>query len=92
VYCDPPYVPLSSTSSFTAYSGNIFQEKDQRDLASLAQDAWNKGIHVVLSNHDTELTRSLYYSATIKCFTVQRFISCNGDNRAKAPEILAVYG
>jgi DNA adenine methylase len=92
VYCDPPYVPLSSTSRFTAYSGNTFQERDQRDLALLAREAWRNDIHVVLSNHNTEMTRKLYSSAKIKCFTVQRFISCDAENREKAPELIAIYG
>jgi DNA adenine methylase len=92
VYCDPPYAPLSPTSSFTAYAGKTFQERDQRDLALLAQEAWRKGIPVVLSNHDTEVTRRLYSSAIIKRFSVQRCISCDGGNRAKVQELLAVYG
>ena len=92
VYCDPPYVPLSQTSSFTTYAGNTFNARDQHDLAALASEAWQKGIRVVLSNHDTELTRRLYASATLQHFTVQRFISCDGDNREAAPELLAVYG
>jgi DNA adenine methylase len=92
VYCDPPYVQLSQTSSFTAYAGNTFQVKDQADLAQLAKEAWQKGIRIVLSNHDTEITRHLYSSAVLKHFAVQRFISCNGDNRDAAPELLAVYG
>jgi DNA adenine methylase len=91
VYCDPPYVPLSQTSKFTAYSGNIFQKQDQRDLALLAQNAWKKDIYIVLSNHDTEITRKLYSSAILKYFTVQRFISCDGDKREKVPELLAIY-
>ena len=66
LYCDPPYVPLSRTSSFTAYAGNVFGAQEQHDLATLAREAWQKGIHVVLSNHDTELTRSLYSSAILK--------------------------
>jgi DNA adenine methylase len=92
VYCDPPYVPLSSSASFTAYAGNVFTAQDQQDLALLAKEAWQKGIPVILSNHDTDLARSLYSTATIKRFEVQRFISCNGDNRETAPELLAVYG
>lgn len=92
VYCDPPYVPLSQTASFTAYAGGTFDIQDQHDLATLAKEAWEKGIHVVLSNHDTEITRKLYSSAIIKYFSVQRFISCNGDGRETAPELLAVYG
>ncbi|MDR2695469.1 MAG: Dam family site-specific DNA-(adenine-N6)-methyltransferase [Deltaproteobacteria bacterium] len=92
VYCDPPYVPLSQTASFTAYAGNVFHARDQADLAALAGEAWQKGAHVVVSNHDTEAARSLYPSAKIKSFAVQRFISCNGDKREAAPELLAVYG
>ncbi|MCL1985869.1 MAG: Dam family site-specific DNA-(adenine-N6)-methyltransferase [Betaproteobacteria bacterium] len=92
VYCDPPYVPLSQTSSFTAYAGNTFDAQDQHDLAALAGEARQKGIHLVLSNHDTEITRKLYSSAVLKRFTVQRFISCDGGNREAAPELLAVYG
>jgi DNA adenine methylase len=92
VYCDPPYVPLSSSASFTSYAGNVFNVRDQQDLARLAKEAWQKGIPVILSNHDTDLTRRLYSTATIKRFEVQRFISRNGDNREMAPELLAVYG
>jgi DNA adenine methylase len=92
VYCDPPYVPLSRTSSFTAYAGNTFQERDQADLAELAREAWQKGVYVVLSNHDTALTRHLYSTAVLKRFAVQRCISRNGEHRDAAPELLAVYG
>jgi DNA adenine methylase len=92
VYCDPPYVPLSQSSSFTAYAGNVFIARDQHDLAALAREAWQQGIRVVVSNHDTELTRSLYSSAMVTRFAVQRYISCDGGNRVAAPELLAVYG
>jgi DNA adenine methylase len=92
VYCDPPYVPLSQTANFTAYAGSAFHEQDQKDLAVLARAAWEQGIHVVVSNHDTEFTRSLYSSATLKHFAVQRSISRDGATRGAVPELLAVYG
>ncbi len=91
IYCDPPYIPLSATSNFTNYAGSDFSIKDQRDLAELSKAAHNKNIAVILSNHDTDITRNLYADAEIKSFNVQRFISCNGDNRALIPEILAIY-
>ena len=91
VYCDPPYVPLSTTASFTTYAGNIFNAKDQEDLARLSEASYKKGISVVLSNHDTEETRFLYASAKVKNFDVQRFISCNGNGRGTAPELLATF-
>ncbi len=91
VYCDPPYVPLSDTANFTSYSGNVFNSKDQEDLAVLARKAFQKGVSVILSNHDTPHIRELYADAKIISFDVQRFISCKGNDRNKAPEILAVY-
>ncbi len=92
VYCDPPYAPLSRTSNFTTYCGNTFTEHDQRRLAELALAAASKGAKVILSNHNTELTRSLYASATIKTFSVRRNISCNKHKRLQSPEILVICG
>lgn len=91
VYCDPPYVPLSATANFTSYAGTVFGPQDQEDLARLAREAHTRGCIVVLSNHDTPLVRRLYADARILSFEVQRFISCKGSARKKAPELLAIY-
>lgn len=91
VYCDPPYVPLSSTASFTAYSENSFALTQQTELANCARKAFERGITVILSNHSTDTTKELYKHANIKEFEVQRFISCKGNSRNKAPELLAIY-
>lgn len=91
VYCDPPYLPLSRTSNFTTYSGTVFKYDDQKELAALAYKASEQGIPVILSNHDTPLTRKLYSMAKIDHFTVQRFISCNGKDRRAVPELIAIF-
>ncbi|MCH5277969.1 MAG: Dam family site-specific DNA-(adenine-N6)-methyltransferase [Desulfovibrionaceae bacterium] len=91
VYCDPPYVPLSGTARFTSYAGREFSLDDQRDLAALARSARGRHIRVLISNHDTQVTRALYADARIRAFTVQRFISCQGSTRGAAPELLALY-
>lgn len=91
VYCDPPYAPLSKTASFTGYSAGGFDQKQQMLLAEMAGKLASKGIAVIISNHDTELTRSAYEKASISSFPVQRFISADGKNRQKAIEILAVF-
>jgi len=91
VYCDPPYVPLSATANFTAYAGMPFGPEDQRDLAAEAQKAAGRGIPVLISNHDTAITRTLYSGAEVMQFAVQRCISCKGGKREAAPELLAVY-
>ncbi|MDX1922859.1 MAG: Dam family site-specific DNA-(adenine-N6)-methyltransferase [Alphaproteobacteria bacterium] len=91
VYCDPPYVPLSKTSNFTAYTQSGFGPVEQQDLADIAEELQAQGVTVVISNHNTAFTRSAYKSAKIKKFDVQRFISSDGDNRGAAQELLAVF-
>ena len=69
-----------------------FSLQFQADLAREAQALAARGIPVVLSNHDTELTRQLYAAAdSLRTVAVQRFISCDGGNRGKAGEIIAVF-
>ena len=91
VYCDPPYVPLSDTAKFTSYSTNKFGQAEQEKLALSAQKLAQRGIPVVISNHDTPFTRQAYNGAIIKAFDVRRFISCDGANRNKASELLAIF-
>lgn len=92
IYCDPPYVPLSSTANFTDYSQNGFTIQDQIDLTNLAMELANRGIPVIISNHSTVSVIEAYREAKIYHFTVRRTISCNGNKRENAPEILAVFG
>ena len=91
VYCDPPYVPLSPTASFTSYAAQGFSYDQQVELAYRAKHLANRGVKVVISNHDNEITRKIYEDAEIESFPVRRFISCDGASRGKAKELLAVY-
>ncbi len=60
VYFDPPYHPVSKTSSFTRYSMDDFGEDDQRALAETATELHKKGVKVLLSNSMTPLVKKLY--------------------------------
>lgn len=91
IYCDPPYVPLSATASFTHYQGQAFDKQAQIALANCAENCQQKGIPVVISNHDTPFTRKLYQKASITSFPVQRTISRDAHNRHAVQELLAVY-
>jgi len=91
IYCDPPYFPISKTANFTAYSSGGFAENQQISLSLLAEKMKAKGIPIVISNHYTPATVKLYKVARKYKFPVQRMISCNGEKREKAMEILAVY-
>lgn len=91
IYCDPPYVPLSSTANFTNYSGSGFSHHQQTLLAEQAKILANKGIPVVISNHDTAFTRQIYSQATLHTLQVKRSISCKGNERKKVAELIAVF-
>ncbi|MHA2814322.1 Dam family site-specific DNA-(adenine-N6)-methyltransferase [Vibrio campbellii] len=92
VYCDPPYAPLSNTANFTSYAGNGFTLDDQAALADIAERAaTERGIPVLISNHDTTLTRRLYHGAELNVVKVKRTISRNGSGRNKVDELLALF-
>ena len=93
VYCDPPYVPLSPSASFTDYSAGGFDLAQQERLAKLAEAAARRGVPVLISNHNTPFTRQIYGNAA-RCerFQVQRHISCDVGRRHEAGELLAFYG
>ncbi|MCX2956406.1 MAG: DNA adenine methylase, partial [Candidatus Regiella insecticola] len=92
IYCDPPYAPLSVTANFTSYHSKSFTTADQKNLAHLAYQLFNQNkIPVLISNHDTELTRAWYYQATLHQVKASRTISSNILGRHKVNELLALY-
>lgn len=92
IYCDPPYAPLSRTANFTTYTKGSFLEAEQQQLLRCAQEACQNGVHVMISNHDTDYTRNLYRDAhQIHAFPVARTIACQGKKRVPVMELLAYY-
>lgn len=91
IYCDPPYYPLSPSASFTAYSAGGFNDDQQRQLAELARRCRKRRIPVLISNHNTQFTLDVYSDAKLDRFKVRRYISCNGDKRGHAGELLALF-
>lgn len=93
IYCDPPYVPLSKTASFTTYAKGGFTLDDQAKLANLAENAaFQRGISVLISNHATTWTRKIYeQSSHIDIVSVARTISHKGGSRKPVEEIFALY-
>jgi DNA adenine methylase len=64
----------------------------QKQLAQLAELVASRGIPVLISNHNTHFTQQAYQMATHRdTFQVRRYISCNGEKRRNAGEILALF-
>lgn len=92
IYCDPPYVPLSATANFTSYSTGGFTLADQRKLALLAEKARDRGVNVILSNHNTEPARKLYANAdAVSCIDVRRSMNAKLSTHKKAKELIVCY-
>ena len=91
VYFDPPYVPVSDTAYFTDYATEGFTHEQQVKLAEIAESLCNRGVKVIVSNHDTDVSRELYKNAKIYPIQVTRTISAKGSSRKKANELIAVY-
>ena len=91
VYLDPPYVPASDTANFASYDKEGFAYDEQVALVKRAESLANQGAKVIVSNHDTDVSRELYKNAKIYSLQVSRSISAKGSSRKKANELIAVY-
>jgi DNA adenine methylase len=88
VYFDPPYVPLSSTSSFTAYSKSGFGAAEQERLARLLRALGRRRVPALLSNSDCETTVELYRGLPTERLVVRRNINSVGTGRGGVNELL----
>lgn len=95
IYLDPPYRPLTKTSSFTNYTKDGFNDDDQQRLASLCNIINDKGTKFMLSNsdpHNIDLNDNffddLYKNYYIKRVSVGRNISGKVSSRKTVTEIL----
>lgn len=91
VYFDPPYVPLTSTSSFVSYAQNGFTLEDQHRLRDEAKRLASLGAQVLISNSDTKIVRSIYSDKSIfsiRKVQVRRSIGASSSSRGSVPEVL----
>lgn len=84
VYLDPPYIPLTATSSFTSYTSDGFGAGDQRALA----DTFKRGPQVVASNSDTPMSRSLWGHFSMQSIDARRAVSATNKGRGTVRELL----
>lgn len=95
-YFDPPYRPLSDTSSFNDYAKETFNDEAQIRLKEYCDRIFNSGFHFMLSNSDCKGKNEndnffdvLYGDYTIERVWASRSINSNPEKRGKLTEILA---
>lgn len=84
VYFDPPYVPVSATSSFTGYARGGFTMRDQVRLRDVALGLKARGVSVILSNSGTDDVQRLY-SQDFALMPVQATRRVNSRASARGP-------
>lgn len=90
VYFDPPYVPVSATSSFTSYVGAGFDLAMQQRLAEIFTELAHRGCHVFLSNSDSDVVRELYHGWRMETIRAGRGINARADRRGAVNELLVI--
>lgn len=88
VYFDPPYMPISSSSSFTGYTENGFDKKQQIELKEECDRLNSRGIKFLLSNSDHPFIRDLYKDYEIITVRAKRSINSNSNKRGEINEVL----
>jgi DNA adenine methylase len=94
-YFDPPYRPLSETSSFTDYSKDSFNDDAQIRLKKFCDRINDGGYKFLLSNSDckreseeTSFFDDLFNAYQIDRVWAARYINSNPLKRGKLTEIL----
>lgn len=92
IFCDPPYEPLPNTEGFTNYSGHDFKFEEQKRLVSLLTDAHRRGAKVLITNSGAPNIRELYHDSgfRVEPLFARRSVSCKGDTRGVAHDVLGI--
>jgi len=94
-YFDPPYKPLSETSSFNSYSKDEFGDKEQIELKEFCDILNEQGHQWILSNSDVKgkdpnnnFFDDLFANFNIMRVNARRSINANPSKRGKLTELL----
>ena len=95
-YFDPPYRPLSATSSFNTYVKEEFSDNEQRDLANFCRTLNKKAnVRWMLSNSDCSsknpadtFFEDIYSGFDIQRVYASRMVNANASKRGKLTELL----
>jgi DNA adenine methylase len=92
VYFDPPYDPVSNTSSFTGYSLDGFNRDDQLRLRDVCVELDKKGCKFLLSNSATDFIKQIFEEKGfhIEIVSATRNINSVAAKRGKIDEVLVM--
>lgn len=89
IYCDPPYLPASTSANFTGYSAACFGGLEHELLSANLLALAEQNYPVVASNADTRESRGLYGKFEIVELNAPRSVGAAASSIKSAPEIIA---
>ncbi|MDR1910769.1 MAG: DNA adenine methylase [Helicobacteraceae bacterium] len=87
VYLDPPYDPVSDTSSFTGYAKGGFTRDDQIRLRECCDELNSRGLKFMLSNSATDFIKEQYAAYHITIARAKRAINSDSTKRGEINEV-----
>lgn len=90
VYLDPPYDPVSDSSSFTGYAKGGFGREEQIRLKEMVDRLTEKGVKVMLSNSYTEFILDLYSEYRVEIVYAKRNVNAVANKRGEIKEVLVM--
>lgn len=87
-YLDPPYDPISYTSSFTSYTKSKFDRNEQMRLKEFCDELDKKQINFLLSNSATDFIINLYKDYDITIVNARRAVNSDSEKRGGVAEVL----
>lgn len=88
VYFDPPYAPLTKTSSFEGYNSSNLGGFNQEELRNLVDDLTKKKIFCLVSNSSAQIIEDLYENYNMEPLKASRAISATAQGRKSVKEYL----
>lgn len=94
-YFDPPYKPLSKTSSFNSYAKEEFDDNEQIRLRDFCYKIAGYKVNFILSNSDVKgkdennnFFDEIYNAYNIRRVMATRMVNANPDKRGKLSELM----
>jgi len=88
VYLDPPYDPVSDTSSFTGYAKGGFSRDEQIRLRECCDELNRRGLKFMLSNSATDFIREQYSAYHTTIVQAKRAINSDATKRGEIDEVV----
>lgn len=90
VYFDPPYDVYPNKLGFVDYGKDGFGKEEQIRLRDCFKSLSDRGVKVMLSNHNTPFINEIYKGFNIHVIDAKRMINSKADGRGNVQEVIII--